>query len=333
MDTDTVLGFTYLNDMEGQPSLLLRIESPRDFNRQGRQSAIMTLAILLLMDFLVCAIVYFLTSSNITSLTHKKDEEIALKLLEESRQNALELERRVDERTRELEAKNKDLETFNYSVSHDLKAPLRAISGFSSLLENEYAHHLDETGSKYLRNIVDSTERMNMLIEDFLAYSKISKIDFSRSDFDLSKCLDSIEKDYANEISTRKIDISKELEVANFITDKEAMSMVLRNLIDNAIKFTSRQNEPRILVQSTCVNQHILITVSDNGIGFDMKYNDKIFEIFQRTHLPGEFPGTGIGLALVKRAVEKLGGAIQTQSKEGEGSTFTLMLPNHTCEQ
>jgi len=248
-------------------------------------------------------------------------------LFEKIRQNANELEKRVDERTKELKLKNKELETFTYTVSHDLKAPLRGISGYATLLMEDYSHQLDAEAKRYLDNLVTSTERMSLLIEDLLAYSRVERREIKKSNVNLNELVDKITHEYQHAATTKNLHFKKEIEYGTVFTDQEALTQALRNLIDNAVKFTREQPEAEIWIRTNKLDDHCLISIEDNGIGFDMKYYDKIFEIFQRLHLSEEYPGTGIGLAVVRKAVERLGGKIWAVSQPGEGSTFFMELP------
>ena len=248
-------------------------------------------------------------------------------LYEKQLQNAAELENRVNERTRELQLKNKELETFTYTVSHDLKAPLRGISGYSSLLMEDHSDQLDDEGKRYLANLVSSTERMNLLIEDLLAYSRIERREIKKSNVNFSELIDKLIVEYQSEIDSGNMQFKKEIEYDTLITDIEAITQATRNLIDNAVKFTSGRKDPEVTIACKKQGDHVLIFVKDNGIGFDMKYYDKIFEIFQRLHLSEEYPGTGVGLAVVRKAVERLGGKIWAESEPEVGSIFYMELP------
>ncbi len=249
-------------------------------------------------------------------------------LFEQLRRNAVELEQRVDERTRELRSKNKELETFTYTVSHDLKAPLRGISGYSSLLMEDYADQLDEEGKRYLNNLIGSADRMSHLIEDLLSYSRVERREIKKTTIDLHDLLGKVVKEYQGEIDQHGIQFTLEIECGTLFTDQEALSQALRNLVDNAVKFSRDCASPRVTIRCDKTQDGFLISVQDNGIGFDMQYYDKIFEIFQRLHLSEEYPGTGVGLAVVRKAVERLGGKIWAVSTPGKGSTFYMELPS-----
>jgi len=219
------------------------------------------------------------------------------------------------------------LETFTYTVSHDLKAPLRGISGYATLLIEDYANQLDDEARRYLDNLVHSTERMSQLIEDLLAYSRVERREIKKTNVNLNELVERITEEYQHGISTGNLQFKKEIEYGTVFTDQEALTQALRNLIDNAVKFTRERQNQEIWIRTSKLDDHCLISVEDNGIGFDMKYYDKIFEIFQRLHLSEEYPGTGVGLAVVRKAVERLGGKIWAVSEPGEGSTFFMELP------
>ena len=238
-------------------------------------------------------------------------------------------EKRVIERTKELEIKNKDLETFNTTVSHDLKSPLREISSYTSLLLSEHAaQQLDEEGLSYLQHLVGGTERMNVLIENLLLYTKTERQNIKKTDINISDLIDDLLLDYSEEIAKRKIRVHKNLECENLFIDRDAITLVVSNLLDNAIKFHPDHNSaPEITLHSKVSEGFCIVSISDNGIGFDIRFHDKIFEIFQRLHLVEEYAGTGIGLALVKKTMERLGGRVYATSEIGVGSTFYLEIP------
>jgi light-regulated signal transduction histidine kinase (bacteriophytochrome) len=222
---------------------------------------------------------------------------------------------------------NEDLETFTYSVSHDLKAPLRGIDGYSQLLAESIGDDLDEESKIFLANIRSSSQQMNLLIEDLLAYSRLERKGFIHEPLKLTYIMDDILRQYQSEIETHKIKISRNCP-ENFIlnTDKESLLIVIRNLIDNAIKFSAKEEKPTIEIGSSQSDTEFIIFVQDNGIGFDMKYHSRIFKIFQRLHLAEEYQGTGIGLAMVSKAVQRMNGQISAESSPGNGACFTLRI-------
>jgi PAS domain S-box-containing protein len=249
------------------------------------------------------------------------------KLMDEVRIYNQELEQRVMERTADLEAKNKELETFTYSVSHDLKAPLRGIDGYSKLLLEDHAEQLDEEGMSFLQTIRQATLQMNRLIEDLLSYSRLERRAFNNDKVNLLSLVNHILLERQNDLATRGIAVHKDVADIWVNLDEKAMEQALRNLVDNAIKFTTDQSNPSIEIGLKSDTGKYILFVKDNGIGFDMKYHEKIFDIFQRLHLAEDYPGTGIGLALVKKAMQRLGGRAWAESAPGSGSTFYLEFP------
>lgn len=250
---------------------------------------------------------------------HKKLQQEIIHLNED-------LENRVALRTAELEEKNKELESFSYSVSHDLKAPLRGVSGYSQLLSESYSHLLDKEGNRFLQTIQDSALRMDQIINDMLAYSKMERRDIVKRQVNIVEMVTSILSEFKDEIYSRQIMVLQDFSFYSLFTDSEGLTQVLRNLIGNAIKFTRSQSDPKIEISGNEFEKFWQITVKDNGIGLDMAYKDKIFEIFQRLQNSNEFPGTGIGLAIVKKIMMRLQGSVDVESEEGKGATFTIHL-------
>lgn len=324
---NTITGYKYLTDLKNHPAIVLQVENPRDLFLQGRSTKIIVISILLVLILLLSIIAFNFTNSILNAREHRKEEETAHKLLESTRQNAIELEKRVIERTRELEIKNKDLETFNYTVSHDLKSPLRGISGYSTLLISEHADQLDPQGKVYLQNIVNAAQRMNLLIEDLLSYTKSDRKDIIKTNVDLGNLIDNLLLEYSENLSKRNISIKKNLDCQTVFVDREGITLVLRNLLDNAMKFTQSNPNPKIVIGCTETLKGATFSISDNGVGFDLKFHDKIFDIFQRLHLAEDYPGTGVGLALVKKTMERLGGKVYAESQIGVGSTFYVEIP------
>lgn len=237
------------------------------------------------------------------------------------------LEDLIKERTAALENKNKELETFTYSVSHDLKAPLRGIDGYSRLLEEEYADKLDEEGLLFLKNIRQSSTQMNQLIEDLLAYSRMERRDIQPAPINLKTMFDSLIFQRAHDLKTRHITLSMRLPFQTIYSDIETMRQVLTNYLDNAIKFSRIDDSAVIEIGGQESNDAWTLWVKDNGIGFDPQYRDRIFEIFQRLHRSEDFPGTGIGLAIVRKAVERIGGRAWAESTLGHGALFSVDIP------
>jgi signal transduction histidine kinase len=238
-----------------------------------------------------------------------------------------ELESRIEIRTAELNAKSRELETFAYSVAHDLKAPLRGIDGYSRLLLQEYTASLDDEGRGFLQTIQDSTDEMNQLIDDLLAYSRLERRELTTDRIELGPIVNSLVDEKRREAAQHPVDFVIDVNGATVLADASGLAQSLRNYLDNAIKFTRKVKEPRIEVGSKERAESCVLWVRDNGIGFDMKHHDQIFDIFQRLNVTADYPGTGIGLAIVRKAMERMGGKAWAESEPGHGATFYLEIP------
>lgn len=237
------------------------------------------------------------------------------------------LERRVAERTAELQAKNRELETFTYSVSHDLKAPLRGIDGYGRLLEETHAARLDDEGRHFLASVRQATRHMGQLIDDLLAYSQIERRAIILSPVRPKAILDALPCAFRDELRERGVRYEVDLPEQAVAADAAGLAQVLGNLLDNALKFTRGVPEPAIRVEGAVREGKYLLSVRDNGTGFDMKFAERIFEIFQRLHRAEDYPGTGVGLAIVRKAVERMGGRVWARSEPGKGAAFFIELP------
>lgn len=252
----------------------------------------------------------------------------AHKQVEETiRQANAELEARVAERTAELEARHREMEAFTYSVSHDLKAPLRGIDGYSKLLEMDHADQLDDEGRQFVQTIRKATVHMGRLIDDLLAYSKVERSRPTLGQIDPSQIISRLIQERSRDLSAGGITLVESLDCHQAVGEREGLVLAVRNLLDNAIKFTEKTPQRRIDVRCEAVADHCRITVSDNGPGFDMRYKDRIFDIFQRLHRAEDFAGTGVGLAIVRKAVERMHGTVQARSGPQQGATFVIELP------
>ena len=243
----------------------------------------------------------------------------------EVRQLNEELAQRVEDRTAELAAANRELEAFAYSVSHDLRAPLRIIDGFSQAILEDYADALDDTGKDYLTRIRAGAVNMAKLIEDILSLSRVTRAEMERVDVNLSTLAQEVVSDLVEAEPDRKVttDIQKDL-IAR--CDKRLMRVVLQNLIGNSWKYTKNVEDAKIEFGHAILNSESVFFVKDNGAGFDMEYSDKLFKPFQRLHKADEFEGSGIGLATVMRIITRHGGRIWAEAEKDSGATFFFTL-------
>jgi PAS domain S-box-containing protein len=232
-----------------------------------------------------------------------------------------ELEQRVEKRTEELTTANKELESFTYSVAHDLRAPLRHIDAFSRILHEDFAAALPSEGQHFLKNILQSTARMSELVDDLLNLARVGRQELKRQPTPLGGLVDEVLSDLKREIDDRAIDWHIE-PLPAIECDSGLMKQVFANLLSNAVKYT--RPRPRAVIEVGCrrVNGHTAVFVRDNGVGFNMKYADKLFGVFQRFHRAEEFEGTGVGLATVDRIIRKHGGRIWAEAAVDKGATF-----------
>lgn len=236
-------------------------------------------------------------------------------------------EEALQERTLQLEATNKELEAFSYSVSHDLRAPLRAMSGFASILANEHAGRFDEDGRHCLDVIRTSARQMGQLIDDLLAFSRLGRQPLTLSEVDMAALADGVVEKLRWGISDRKVQITvRPLPPAR--GDRAMLYQVLMNLVSNAIKFTGPMPQAVIEIGAQPgPGPEAVYYVKDNGVGFDMQYADQLFGVFQRLHRAEEFEGTGVGLALVQRVIHRHGGRVWGEAVVDGGATFYCTLP------
>jgi len=233
----------------------------------------------------------------------------------------------LEQRAAQLEAANKELESFSYSVSHDLRAPLRALDGYAHMLEEDYASRLDEEGLRYLSVIRDSSIRMGTMIDDLLAFSRLGRQAVIKAKLDMNALVQEVIEEalqHHQGDQTPKIEVGP-LPPAK--ADRGLLRHVWMNLISNALKYSSKSPSPEIEVSGRRDNMGNVYSVRDNGAGFSMDYYDKLFSVFQRLHAAEEFDGTGVGLAIVQRVVTRHGGRVWAEGKVNEGATFSFTLP------
>jgi light-regulated signal transduction histidine kinase (bacteriophytochrome) len=245
---------------------------------------------------------------------------------EEIRNLNAELEDRVAIRTSQLEASYKELEAFSYSVSHDLRAPLRHVSGYVELLNKHFQSDLPEKGKHYLNSIADSVRIMGMLIDDLLQFSKTGRMEMRQSDLDMNEIVKEVIESLAKDNPGRKIEWVQG-KVASVYGDEAMLRIVWMNLLSNAVKFTRTRKKARIEIGDRKEKNELVFFVRDNGVGFDMQYAQKLFGVFQRLHPAEEFEGTGIGLANVHRIVLRHGGRIWAKAEPDKGAEFNFSIP------
>jgi signal transduction histidine kinase len=243
-----------------------------------------------------------------------------------------ELESRVRQRTASLEAAIKDIEAFSYSVSHDLRAPLRAIGGFSGILLEEYRDKLDAEGQRLLNVVRDNTLKLSRMIDDILVFSRTSRVEMKGVRVDMEAMVNAVLADALSEARAGRNIAIQVGRLPPVQGDQAMLERVWTNLLDNAIKFTGPKPDAKIEVGATTDVGEITYYVRDNGIGFDMQHVGKLFGLFQRLH-GAEVPGTGIGLAIVARIVARHGGRVWAEGKVGEGATFHFTIPMEEMKQ
>jgi light-regulated signal transduction histidine kinase (bacteriophytochrome) len=259
-------------------------------------------------------------TESLWSLVRKKrfDEEL-IRINEE-------LEQRVERRTRDLAQANKDLESFSYSVSHDLRAPLRHISGYVNLLNRPSALTDDEKRRHYMDMILDSSRHMGQLIDDLLVFSRVGRTELRKEAVNLNELIEDVVAKRKTEIWGRTVNWEI-AELPQVSGDRNMLRIVMDNLISNALKYTRRESVAEIEI-GCCEGEdnRTVVSIRDNGVGFNMDYAHKLFGVFQRLHSDEEFEGTGIGLATVERIIRRHGGTVWAESRDGEGATFSFSI-------
>jgi signal transduction histidine kinase len=242
------------------------------------------------------------------------------------------LEKRVLERTAQLENTNKELEAFSYSVSHDLRAPLRHIDGFTEMLRDDASAVLGERSRRYLETISASAKRMGALLDDLLVFSRMGRAEMRQTRFAMGRLEEEVLKEMTAELQSRQIEWEID-PLPEVWGDRAMLKQVWVNLLSNAVKYTRPRERAKIQIRCARTSERELqFFVRDNGVGFDMQYSSRLFGVFQRLHHPEEFDGTGIGLANVRRIVHRHGGRTWAEAKVNEGATFYFTLPDGTKE-
>jgi light-regulated signal transduction histidine kinase (bacteriophytochrome) len=236
------------------------------------------------------------------------------------------LQRRVAELTQQLAAAAQDLESFSYSVSHDLRAPLRAIDNFSSILHKEYADQLDAEGRRLIAVVRKNAARMGTLIKAILAFAHAGERDLILADIDLEALSRDVLEELTPSFAGRQVSVQMH-DLPHIRADTTAIRKVLLNLLANAIKFTRPRELAQIEIRVTVAGNESICSVKDNGVGFEAQYAHRLFGIFQRLHDVEEFEGTGVGLGIVKRIIDKHGGRVWAEGSPGVGATFYFSLP------
>lgn len=317
-----------LRKIPGTPWFIVAKMDKEEIYSNLKRQAIITLSFILLMILATALGIGFLWKQHnnqwlraeLRSFDELKKKEEELLLYRDH------LEKLVKARTSELEAVNRELEAFSYSVSHDLKAPLRSVDGFAKILEEDYSGRLDEEGCRLLKVIRDSAKDMGNLINDLLEFSRMSRKEIKKTNIDMNELVRDVHSMLLGDLNGRAVCLEA-VNLPKAYGDVSMMREVMVNLLSNAFKFTRNRKVAVVNVEGHIEGGETVFTVKDNGVGYDMAYKDKLFCVFQRLHSISEFEGTGIGLALVQRIVQRHGGRVWTEGRVGEGASFSFALP------
>lgn len=309
---------TAATDISYQDRKLMRLEVRRDTSSLDSEFIALSYRYTALILIFVTAAGWLLWRTLSRTALQPLEQEI-------TRRQAVETSLR--QQTHELEVANTELETFCYSVSHDLRTPLRAIDGFAVVLLEDYGDKLDTAGKDALRRVRDASQRLGVVIDDLLSLSRVTRNEFARTPVDLS----AMAQEIGARLSTAQSEHHVQLDIAPGLLahgDAGWLKIALENLLGNAWKFTSRCDHPRVEFGATEKDSQRCFYIQDNGVGFDMRHADKLFTPFQRLHAATEFPGSGIGLATVARIVQRHGGKVWAEAELNHGATFFFTLPS-----
>ncbi len=241
--------------------------------------------------------------------------------------NIQKLDKALKARAYQLEAANKELDSFSYSVSHDLRTPLRAINGYTSIFEESYLHQMDDEARRVMNIVVNNTRKMGQLIDDLLAFSRLNRKELVRTTMSMNKLVNDVAADFKYAERNRHIEFVIE-NLPDIQGDMNMLKQVWVNLISNAVKYSAGTDRTIIRIGSYKESDEVIYTIADNGVGFDMLFYDKLFGVFQRLHNTDEFDGTGVGLAIVQRIINKHKGKIWANAVVNAGATFYFSIPN-----
>ncbi len=241
----------------------------------------------------------------------------------------LKLEQKVKERTLEMENANKELEAFSYSISHDLRAPLRSIHGYMNIFSEEYADKIDDEAKRLITIILRNAQKMGQLIDDLLAFSRLGRMELAKQNVSMKDMVHQVWEEQTQLIGPRNIEFVLK-EIPEGYADNVTIRQLWVNLVSNAMKYTRNKKNAVVEIGSEEKDDVSTYYVKDNGAGFDMRYYDKLFGVFQRLHSDKEFEGTGVGLAIVQRIISKHGGTVWAEAKPNEGATFYFSLKKNS---